>query len=534
MRRNLMRIISLEEQIPEQIQTEVVTDQEDEDLGFPPLISAVEEEQVVVSEEKAKELETEQKAEEQSSQEVPETTDTDVKENTETTEETQQSEAVEPNNGSEENAEDPIESRPVVSMEEEQYMTSEALDLGEEITAYISDAERSIDIAQALEDMATIADSIEAATPAEIALMETAGDIIVAGTDIPAEDAVPSMESLIGGKLAMESGGFRKTADQIWNSIKEFLKKIWEKITGFFYNLFARLPRYIRTAEKILKKAEKNTVRKTSESTFSVNNTYYNAISVDGKAITSEAEFVRKLNELSAFSVNVFDEYSKDCADICSIITKAIDNFKDTESVDDQIIAMATKCFDVFNNSAIVKKLSVKGKTTETAELRTMVWDGFISGGSFVGLTPKLPNKTSLVILNRLQHIHFKFEHSDNIKDVKVTSLPILSSSIIKASTKEILNMLKAIENFERSSTGLKSIVAEAKLMQGACERMSHRAIDNKGNGFETYFKALSGLSVNYARWTNELQSALARFYVPKIGVYLSYIAACLGNYKEK
>lgn len=98
----------------------------------------------------------------------------------------------------------------------------------------LKDTNRTIDVAQALEELAVVADSIENATQAEANLIEIGGNIAVAGTHIPAERVIPSMEGFIGRSISIEEFKLKEVLDKIWEAIKRAFAAVWDKLREFF------------------------------------------------------------------------------------------------------------------------------------------------------------------------------------------------------------------------------------------------------------------------------------------------------------
>ena len=141
-----------------------------------------------------------------------------------------------------------------ISQEEAVVSEAEANDLASEMTNDGVEAERAMDTADSMEDLAVIADSVDEATPTETALMQVAGDMAVAGTDVDSEDVVPATECFKGRRVAAE--GFRETARNIWNAIKKFVKDIWDKLEKWFYKIFGAIPNLRKEVEKMRKRLE--------------------------------------------------------------------------------------------------------------------------------------------------------------------------------------------------------------------------------------------------------------------------------------
>ena len=144
--------------------------------------------------------------------------------------------------------------RPVLSFEEYEVVKAEAAQDLAEIQASEAEAERAMDTADSLEDLVAVADTVDAATPTEVALVQVAGDIATAGTDMTSEEIVPVGESYIGRGIATE--GIVDTVKKIWASIKKFVKDMWSKVTSWFNKFFGTLPNLRKRIEALRKRLE--------------------------------------------------------------------------------------------------------------------------------------------------------------------------------------------------------------------------------------------------------------------------------------
>ena len=139
------------------------------------------------------------------------------------------------------------------AMEEAATELGEAGETSAEIAQDLDESERNIQIADSLSDVAFVADTIEKATPAEAALMETAGDLAVAGTDVEPEQVVPSMESYIGTTIATES--IKETVTKILQGVLQFVERVWEKIRSY-WRVHGSLPLWRKRIEALRKRVQ--------------------------------------------------------------------------------------------------------------------------------------------------------------------------------------------------------------------------------------------------------------------------------------
>lgn len=212
-----------------------------------------------------------------------------------------------------------------ISMEEEAVMVDEATTAAAEADQDLSEAERIIEVSDALEDLAVVADGIEEATPAETALVEIAGDMAVAGTDVAPEEIVPAMESYRGGRIATE--GIRETARNIWESIRRYLKEVWEKIEKFFYNILGTIPR-LRKSLDALEKHGEDVQGKHVENNAKVKMTAGLAnISANHVPAKSEGDFSKNLSNLGAAVKFVYGNYAESVTKQGEAIADVIGDF---------------------------------------------------------------------------------------------------------------------------------------------------------------------------------------------------------------
>ena len=182
-----------------------------------------------------------------------------------------------------------------LSLEEEQVLMDEAATDAAEVDKDLGESERVIEVSDALEDLAVIADGIEEATPAEAALIETAGDMAVAGTDVQPEEVVPAMESYIGRRIATE--GIRETARAIWESIQRWVKSIWEKIEKFFYKLFGVIPGMRKRIAALEKRVDEAVGKKVEEKKVTISSGVA-SLCIDYKPVKNEGEFLKGVTSL--------------------------------------------------------------------------------------------------------------------------------------------------------------------------------------------------------------------------------------------
>lgn len=239
----------------------------------------------------------------------------------------------------------------VISLEEEQIMLDEAAQDAAGATQDLAEAERIIEVSDALEDLAVVADGIEEATPAETQLVELAGQMAVAGTDVQPEEVVPAMEGYVGRRIATE--GIRERAHQIWESIQRFLKQIWEKIESFFYKIFGTIPNLRKRIEALEKHVEDAVGRKMEDKKFKITSGV-TAFCVDYKPVKNESELTSALKAIDGAAKFTYSDIADKMAKAGESLADIIGNFE-PKSAQDQ----AKKMLDEF--SKINRSVSFSG-----------------------------------------------------------------------------------------------------------------------------------------------------------------------------
>jgi hypothetical protein len=100
--------------------------------------------------------------------------------------------------------------------------------LQNEIQSLDNEVDRGLDMALALEELSTIIDKIQILKPSHQAMIYVAGNLATAGTNIDADNVIPSMESDDGGSKESMVAKLKANAIAIVKMIKEFVAQVWE------------------------------------------------------------------------------------------------------------------------------------------------------------------------------------------------------------------------------------------------------------------------------------------------------------------
>lgn len=423
----------------------------------------------------------------------------------------------------------------VVSLEEEQIMLTDAAELASDINQELNEANRIVELSDALEDLAVIADQIEAASPTEIALMETAGDMAVAGTDIESEEVIPSLESFRGKKIAAES--FRQTAGQIWKNIQDFLKKIWDKIYQFFSNIYGVVPSARRRLDKLKDKLEKIQSLSPRGTTFEINTktgglgSIVTRLSVDGKLPRNDNEFISELKKIHEFTKFVYGANIINRNALGVSISEAIERFNPDIDLDSQAQLIVAAC-DKYNSTQTYP--GQKGAITRSGSFELSRSVSLMGGGSLVHkLFAQADSRSTLGNMERLRQSGIFFESSMERNNAyrDKTILPTLTQTSLLSMITELEQILDLIEEYKRGA-GSKAVEATRKRLESASKKAASKNTENisaSGNTAQSaYLKAMLNFNIAFNRWVSDPAVPFARYVMSEVNAVIAYIGMCI------
>lgn len=128
-----------------------------------------------------------------------------------------------------------------VSIEEEVLLVMGAVEDQNRIEQELDNIQRMQSTATTLSDVVTYSPAINQATHMDLFLLESAADLAAAGSDIQAEEVIPSIEKYVGKQPNME--GFKSFVKGLWRSIMAALRAVWDAVTGFLAKVIGLIPR---------------------------------------------------------------------------------------------------------------------------------------------------------------------------------------------------------------------------------------------------------------------------------------------------
>lgn len=229
-----------------------------------------------------------------------------------------------------------LNGRYIPSLEEETAALQEATDIQAEITSDLNEASRTEEITDTMMELADQAESITELTPVQAALIDTASEAAVAGTDNDPDSVVPSMEKYIGKNLAQEgfAEDLRKRADEVWQRIRAFVTEMWNRLVELYRNIFLAVPRNLariaRLREEITAKKKVNS--KDQKSATIKINVGVVPLSYNGYVVKSAKELDTGLHELVNLTKYCFTVYPRQVRAQADVVLDALKKFKPDEA----------------------------------------------------------------------------------------------------------------------------------------------------------------------------------------------------------
>ncbi len=425
-----------------------------------------------------------------------------------------------------------------ISREEEEVMADEAADAAGEAQTGLDESERMLGLTDSLEDLAEIASGIEEATPVETQLLTVAGNMAVAGSDVPADEIVPAMEGFIGKRIACE--GFREKASAIFRAIMAQVKKVWGYIEKFFYNIFGTIPRLKKDLKELRSRVDGVNGRKLEEKKITVSSGV-KALSVDYSTPKNGADITKGLSTLLKEVGDVYGPYTDKMAKVGEVAADHMSDFdadKPAESVE-KFLKAVTSAFG---------GLSV-GSSAKAA------------AGRFPGFTvaqgDALPGNVSLflkkietsgardhgsALLNQLEHVrHAGIElHATSDKDKSVPNdfqMDTMTSANMHTAIDDMEKILDKLEDFNRGKRTAEMKKTRTRL-EAAGEKASKAAekADKSSEASDravvAYYRGLVSYNQAYARWCQNPAVPLLNSSLATVRSSISVIAKSISAYK--
>jgi hypothetical protein len=348
--------------------------------------------------------------------------------------------------------------RRVLSLEEEIVALDEATQLHAEVAAGVEEAARVEDVSENLLVIADTSENIQCLTEEQAALIDTAAEMGVAGTEVDPDAVIPSMEAYIGQDLRLVVEGWRETARDIWNNIRDFVETLWVKIREFWNQIFSVFPRQlarIKQLRELVAQKKKDGAKEPKAKDLALV-VGASALSYPGYLVKNVKELQGGLNDLKRLGDWVFGQYTQSVKHQGDIVAGELKSFKPAEAA--KTLQSARKKLVSANFTDVIKAPS----------------NGFM--GCFDVKARRIEPKKSAElsdaqVLNALRHTY--------VEVVTTTRGVVLKNTLVTPSLQEIDTTLNAVENlvkmaasFETSSNH-KAMDATKQAMKAAGDAAS-------------------------------------------------------------
>lgn len=422
----------------------------------------------------------------------------------------------------------------VISMEEADLLNQEASVSSDKADSMLSEAERILEVSDALEDLALVAGNITKATPTETALIETIGNMAAAGSDVDPQLLVPAMEESIGDKINVAS--IRETARVIWENIQKFLKQVWESIENFFTNLLATLPRMKRALDELERRVEIATRAGTPKNdkiklSHSLVNLY-----VDGKPVSTEHELSAGYETLGKTVKWAYSSY------VDSVVSRG------------ETIARAVSNINPANPGKAVEELRTNLKKARPDAVPgghgvdTERFPGFATtiGSPLLGnvsiackyYDDNKNDTTSLAALDRYRNSRCELIPTNEKAGSPVSEMEftVLSTATMGTLINDMREMLDTLSNYKYGAKA-KEIMATKKVIMAASEK-AQRVVSDLEKGNEGHqatvvnYRALLNFNAAYARWAQTPAMPLMRHTITITKMMMTMVQKSLSQYE--
>lgn len=374
--------------------------------------------------------------------------------------------------------------------------------------------ERLLDLGGALEDLAVIGDSIEKATPLELDLIDACAQMAVAGTDMPPEVLLRGPELAVGQAIATE--GWKETANNVWKSIKAFVKKIWGHIEQFF-KVHVVLPTMYSRLQLSLRQLKNRTGQlkygAKPEVDLDVGLNYF----FNGQKMASDTgTFSQELTKFGKAVDLVYVQNAKRVADLGNVLAQIIEDWdgKDYQTTDRTLEKMRQEL-----SKQRPLNFSVPMPITTTQGDFKQFSSHEVLGGVYFQylLFEDKPSVTPLVALDHFRRSGLTMLNGDESEEETLHFKHGPAAQYEKI-IKDISDYIQVIARFNKSGGAF----SELKRAADNLERASEHAIRQEQNGGDksdvmiAYFRSMLNFNPAYARW---VQQPAVMFYTKVIGL---------------
>lgn len=433
---------------------------------------------------------------------------------------------------------------PTVSIEEQLELQQDTLQLHHDINTKLNDATRSIEIVEALEDLAVVANSITNATTQETNLIEAGGNIAVAGTLADPNSLIPSMESFIGQSISMEDFKFKEKLTKIWNEFLKLMKDIWKKVSDFMMQSDLMLAHSINNLIKVKQLVTENKGKKVKDTRFVLNMGRFNKVLNNGVDPVSDPKEISKLLENTTTLYKEFNKgYTDKLINIATQVNKDIDSLTgdNIDTVTDGIVNYLKANQKEFFNSALyaiqrvpgIKPTNSRGGTSKLNGLEiTTLYSGALGGLSFEVKQPdqSLIGNNQKNYLERLRVSSIKASTAGSVgepRDLTVVYTQDELNDLIDLT----LELLKGLRSFR--DDGLRDQLNKVRRDLELVTKNLVNEFDDLTESETLRVKALMGFNLTFISWVSDPMKEMVIHAISIGRIISALVKANLAQYEE-
>lgn len=402
----------------------------------------------------------------------------------------------------------------VLSLEEYIDLQNRNVELVHEIDGTILNATRTMEVVEALEELAVVADNISNATQAEASLIEIGGNIAVAGTELDPSQVIPSLESYIGGKISLEDFDFKGKLQKIWETIKKVWATIWQKIEEFFKNSSVLVGVSVNRIRKLELAVKDNAGKVARAERMELDVNKFKQILNDGeKVITDSTKIISLLDDTINLYSYFFESYVKRLERLGNSLAdkiKSINKQNLEASANDITVLLKTEVPALFNTvkssllmNASNKPSNITGQSNTENALDVKQFHSNILGSPIFTLT--LPDNSLLsdakdyIDRSRVSKIRIESVPTDDIKNARDLDIPY-SQKDMETIVGKTFDLLKEVKYFK--DRGLETKVKETRKKVEQATKNLIDQVDNLTAEDTQLINSIMSLNIAFVNWT--------------------------------
>lgn len=423
----------------------------------------------------------------------------------------------------------------VISLEEEMVIIDDAAQTASDVEQDLGEVERSLDTADALEDVAVVADHCEEATPTELALVDSAAQMAVAGSDIEPESVVPAMESYLGKSLKPAVESIRETAASIWQNIQKYLQRIWEKIQAYF-RIAVIVPNLEKRVEALEASVKTLGHIKPGSDKISIES---NLFVVGDKAVGDAKAFIAGLDANVAAAKFVFETNPAEVAKLGDELAAAIGKFdtKEAGKTVDEVISVCEKHSSV--------KLPGAVKTSKEGDFEVHTGEALLGGGRlaakfYSGATKVTSNAgpagSQLGQLERFRKSGVVYEAPTRAAGAKASIVALTPSEMreVLKTAKDLLKLLKDFHNgtaFKKMVSSKEALAKASTHAEGEMKKVSKE--QEAARGLVDDYRALLNFNASFIGWVHSPAMPFYGKALSSVKAVLHLVASSANQYES-